>query len=116
MSFASRYNKEKKFEIDTDGFEYVSLKELYEAYGEEMVYPLRGIYINRKSMYGPAPVFVTNDSFVNIPEHMLGISKEILADDESIEEINDGKVGFEIYPYTSKTYKCDTFGVRFVDM
>lgn len=116
MSFTKKFNKGKKFDIVTNDFQYVSLEELYNAHGAEMVYPLRAIYINRKSKFGDAPVFATDDCFVNIPSHMLDISKEILTDEEAIEEINKGKVGFEIYPYTAKTFNCNTFGVRFVDM
>ena len=114
--FTNKYNKGKKFNIDTTGFEYVSLKELYCTYGEEMVYPLTAVYINRKSLYGEAPVFATNDCFVNVPSYMLDIVKDILSDEEAIEDINNAKVGFIIYTYHSDIYNCDCYGVNFTDM
>lgn len=116
MSFAERYNKEKKFEIDTTDFEYFSLEELYATNGEEMIYPLLAVYINTKGHYGDAPVFATNEKFVNVPKHMLDVAKEILNDNESIDEINAFKVGFQIYKYHSGKYNKDCYGIRFVDM
>lgn len=116
MAFASRFNKSRKFDVDTSNFEYMSLAELYYTHGEEMVYPLTAIYINTKSMYGNAPVFATDDCFVNAPSHMLDTAKEILADEEAVADINSGKVGFEIYPYKAEKFNRDCFGINFIDM
>lgn len=114
--FTNKFNKSKKFNIDTTGFEYVSLEELYHTHGAEMVYPLTAVYINRKSAYGDAPVFATNDYFVNVPAHMLDTVEEILADEVAIEDINNSSVGFVIYTYHSDRYNRDCYGVNFVDM
>ena len=114
--FTNKFNKGKKFNIDTTGFEYVSLEELYCANGKEMVYPLTAIFINRMSLYGDAPVFATDKCFVNIPSHMLDTVNDILADEEAIEDINNAKVGFTIYRYHSERYSRDCYGVNFEDM
>lgn len=114
--FSSRFNKGRKFDIDTTNFEYASLADLFNANGADMVYPLTAIYINKKSKFGDAPVFATNDCFVNAPSHMLETAMEILADDEAIADINGGKVGFEIYPYTAEKFNRDCFGINFIDM
>lgn len=114
--FANKYNKGRKFTIDTTGFDYESMADLFNKYGKEMVYPLTAIYINTKSKFGDAPVFATNECFVNAPSHMLDTAKEILADDEAIAAINNGEVGFIIYPYKAEKFNRDTFGIQFVDM
>ena len=114
--FTNKFNKGKKFNIDTTGFKYVSLEKLYCANGEEKVYPLTAVYINRKSSYGDAPVFATDNCFVNVPSYMLDTVNDILADEEAIEDINNAKVGFTIYTYHSVRYNCDCYGVNFADM
>lgn len=114
--FTSKFNKGRKFDIDTTNFEYASLEDLYSSNGKEKVYPLTAIYINTKSKFGEAPVFATDECFVNAPSHMLDTAKEILADEEAIADINSGKVGFEIYSYIAEKFNRTCFGINFVDM
>ena len=114
--FASKYNKGGKFNINTSDFNYERIKDLYNNNGEEYGDPLTAIYINNKSKFGDSPVFATDNFFVNIPEYMLDVSYEILADDESIDAINNGEVGFTIYTYTDKKFNKECFGVKFVDI
>ena len=94
-SFAARYNKGNKFEIDTTGYDYIKLSDLKIG----VVYPLLGVYVNFKSMYGPAPVAIIERHFVNLPTHMLNDVQDILSDGESIAAIKDGKVGFSVREY-----------------
>lgn len=115
-SFASRFNKGRKFDIDTNGFQYASLADLFNANGADFVYPVRAIYINTKGKYNDAPVIATDDCFVNCPSHMTETARDILADDEAIADINGGKVGFQIYTYTQTKYNRDCFGINFVDV
>lgn len=114
MTFASKYNKRKLFDIDTTGFEYVTPIDLVTKHGLDYVYPLRAIYINSKSKYGESPVFATDSCFVNIPSHMTETAKQILDDEKAVEQINNGQVGIKMYAYTKddKPY----IGVEFVDM
>ena len=116
MSFANKFNKGKKFDFNTEGLEYTSLADLYNANGEKAVYTLRAIFINNKSKYGEAPVFATDKALVNAPSHLLDTVKEILADNDAIASINGGKVGFTIYPYKAEKFNVDTFGIKFVDL
>lgn len=116
MSFASRFNKEKKFTVDTSDYGYTSLADLYNMNGKDMIYPLLGIYINTKGIYQDAPVFATNEFFVNIPAFLIDVAREILTDEQGINDINAGKVGFQIYVYKNKRYNKDCYGVTFVDM
>lgn len=116
MSFSAKYNRGKKFDIDTTGFQYDNPADLYKAYGEEKVFPLTAIFINDKSKFGDYPVFATDKNFVNAPSHMLDIANEILSNTDDIQAINDGKVGFSIYEYTSEKYNKTAYGIKFVDI
>lgn len=119
MSFASRHNKGSIFNCNTEGFEYYSLKELYGNDGPDQVYKVQGIYINRKSEYGDAPVAILNECFANLPQHLLVECEDLLKSQEDIEDIKAGKVGFKIEPYQkeNKKGKLETFyGIQWVDL
>lgn len=113
MTFATKYNTGRKFDIDTHGFQYYKLSELFET-DPEHVHPLRAIYINESPRYGKSPVFATDTMFVNVPAHMTAMCEQILQDADDIADINAGRVGFKIYTYESHERKC--YGVQFVDV
>lgn len=117
MSFAAKHNKGNKFAIDTDGWtEYRDLKSLYKE-DPEAVRPVHGFYINTKSQFGNAPVIISDGYFVNCPQHMLSDVKEIMQDQEDIDEINGGKVGFKVRTYKATNYKNKIcYGIDFVDL
>lgn len=117
MSFSNRYNKVRKFEIETTGeFQYKTMEELFKENGADYIYSLKGVYINNKSKYGKSPVLATDAYFVNAPSHMLDVARDILEDEEAIQLINNGKVGFKIYSYVSEKYNKTCFGIEFIDM
>ena len=116
MSFASRFNKSRKFSINTTGFAYKSLEDLFNENGSDTVYTVYAVYINTKSKYGDSPVVATADYFVNFPKHMIESAHKILSDADAIADINAGKVGFKIYPYYSINNNRDCFGVDWVDV
>ena len=125
MSFANKYNKGGKFDLNVKAFtDYYSLEKLYTENGKDAVYKLGAVYINKKSKFGPAPTFAVVDSkftcggyFVNIPAYMLEQANEILTDAEAIAEINGGKVGFVIETYEAGKYGNKVcYGVRFTDL
>ena len=118
MSFATRHSKGSVFQCETEGFEYFSLEQLFEDNGPDMVYPIQGLYINKKGNYGDAPVAICAEYFVNLPGYMTEECSGFMKSEEDIEDIKAGKVGFRIEQYekvvgkTSKT--C--YGVRWVDL
>lgn len=118
MSFANRHNKGSKFNVDTTGFDYISLEQLYNDNGENEVYLLQGIYINHKSQFGDAPVAICEGFFANLPSYMLDECLELLKTDQDIEDIKSGLVGFKIEPYEKevgkKTKTC--YGIKWVDI
>lgn len=114
MDFES-LNK-RKFSVNTDGFGYASLADLFNNNGADMVYIVRAIYINTKGKFGDAPVIATDKEFVNLPKNCLSICNTILASPEAIQAINNGECGVKIRPYHSKTYNKDCYGVDFVNV
>ena len=95
MSFASRYNKGNRFDVDTTGFDYRKLSDLKDG----QVYKLCGVYVNHKSAYGPAPVAILEDCFVNLPAHVLNDVMDMLTDPEVVSDIKAGKCGFSRREY-----------------
>lgn len=113
MSFAARHSKGSIFQCNTEGFEYKKLVDLYKEYDEGTVFPIQGIYINKKSKYGNAPVAICDKFFANLPAHMLEECEGILKSEEDIQDIKAGLVGFVIEPYESEGNTC--YGIRWVD-
>lgn len=116
MGVASRFNRGKKFNFEIpDNFEYRSLHDLFNDNGEDFVYKVNAIYINKKSKYGESPVVATDNELVNLPKHLTEIAKEILLDKECVEQINNGEFGFTIYTYEDNTQHNLCYSVNWVD-
>ena len=113
-SFAKRFNKEKIFNIDCTDFQYYSLEDIYQ--NDDKVYPVRGIYLNKKSMYGPAYVLATDSFYVNLPDHLNDDCADILSDKLAISDINRKIVGFKIYKYIQKKYNRECYSITWVDV
>ncbi len=107
--FAEKFNKKPLFDVDTTGFDYKKVSDLEEG----TIYTLRGIYINKKSKFGDSPVLITDTFFVNAPAYMLDTCKEILADEESVAEINRDEVGFHTYSYHNEKFNKKCYGIEF---
>ena len=119
VSFSKRFNTEKLFNIDTADFEYHSLEELTEQPGDEpedRVYVVRGIYINKKSLYDPSPVIALDDCYVNFPAHLLDVCQEMMSDRSAVDAINEGHCGFRVTKYHQKRFNKDCYSVEWVDL
>lgn len=115
MSFAKKYNNnsvENLFNIDTTGYDYKKLSDL----DVNDIYTLKGMFISSKSKFGSSPVAVLDGFYVNLPSHLLETTADILKDDEAIEEINNNKVGIQVYKYYSTTYKKECYSIKFIDI
>lgn len=125
FSFATSYNQKKVFNVDTSEYEYIKLEELFKEnsvdnpeLGEvcDRIFPVKGIYINNKSMFDPQPVIATDECYVNFPAHMYQAAVDILNDPRAISAINNGKVGFRIEKYTQKRFEKECYSPIWVDM
>ena len=116
-SFASKFNK-TTFGIDTTDFQYTKLADIYNSEnegGKDVIHNINGLYVH-KSKLCDSPVIIDekNKRLVNLPSHTAGTVREILADDEAVQAIIDGKVGYTIYEYESRGKKC--YYITFVDL
>lgn len=119
MGLMDRYNKGGvTFEVDITGFTFVALEQLYARYPHDTVFPVDGLYINKKSSFGDHPVaIICKDSMlVDLPGHMTEDVKAILQDQEIVEAIKAGKVGFTIQQYEQKKYKKLCYGIHWEDI
>lgn len=116
MSFANQHNQPKnrfKFEL-TEDHDYIDLKTLAETNTPDTIYNVQGIYINDKGMYGDAPVIVTDTHLVNAPQHLARQAEKIIRNARSVQQINDGLVGFKIVEYTNDYGR--QYSVEWVDI
>lgn len=114
FSVAKKYNSQKIFTVDTENFEYKSLEDLF--IDEETVYVVKGVYINKKGNFGEESVLALDDSYVNIPSHLVETCKEMIDDRRAVDAINAGEVGFTIYKYYQKRYNKDCYSIKWVDI
>lgn len=117
MGIASKFNKSvKRFNyVNTEGFGYFKLSEIYEEFGDAVL-PIKSLFISNKGRYGDTPVIISSDRFVNLPSHLVSTVKAIIADDEAVTAINEGKFGFTVYQYHNDAYNRDCYSINFVVM
>ena len=117
MSITKFNKKAVKFDFEPGkDFEYKSLKTLYSEYGKGVIYKVNALYINTSGMYGEQPLIVTDKEYVNLPTHLLETVKEIRDDEDMVNDINNGKVGFEIYEYDSNKNNRKGYSINWVEL
>lgn len=114
--FTDKYNKTfTKFDFEpSDNFQFHSLKDMYNGKKGNNNYIVLGIYINRRSKFGDAPVIVSEDCYINLPKHLLDTVKEMLGDEELVKAINNREFGIEVYEYETNGKTC--YSVNWIDM
>jgi len=101
-SFAS-FNRERLFDIDTSGFDYYKLRDLYEVDGEGKEYIIRGLYLGTKSDFAElSPIVALDDKYVNLPQFQLEEVQDMLNSKFAVAAINRGEGAFKIEKYTKK--------------
>ncbi len=114
MSITSYNHKTARFTFKPEpDMQYYKLKDLAEY--KDKIYPLRALYINTKSRYGHTPVAATDLFYVNLPAHLLNDVKNIIQDQNTVNDINAGKCGFKVRVYTNKN-GSDSYSVEWVDI
>lgn len=119
MGLMSKYNKGGvKFDVDITGFTFVDLKSLYKKSPKGEKYVIDGLYINKKSSFGDHPVAILGkeEMLVDLPSHLTDTVKEMLKDEEVVEAIKAGKVGFSVEEYTQDKYKKTCYGINWEDI
>lgn len=117
MKFSDKYNK-TSFGIDTTGFTYCKLSDLYndkQNGGADVIRRLNGCWVTKSALgFSPVLIVAAEKKLVNLPQHKTEIINSILADMDAVNDIKEGKVGFVIYEYFSHGKKC--YSINFVDL
>ena len=106
MSLLAKFNENRPFsDVDTTGLQYMGLNDLYEQFGADHVYTLKGLFINGKGKFGAEPVAILENCLVNIPRHQLDEVTAMIDDDGIVNGIKKGQGKFKIVTYTNKFSK-----------
>ena len=117
MSVTKFNNDIAKFVFEpSKDFTFKTLEELYKENGKDKVYTVKGMYINTKGMYGANPVIVCGEYYVSLPKHLISTVKEIRGDRQLVNDINNDKVGFEIYEYVQHNYNRTCYSINWLDI
>ena len=114
MSFVNKHYV-PKFDIDVgeEVFFEVTLTQLEREVGHGVAIPLRALYLTKQPDTTVATAVIDN-RLVTLPRAIVSSVEEILRCPESVDDINKGKVGFEIYLCRAVNYH--QLGVRWVDL
>ena len=95
MSLAKHNKSNIKWNIETKDFEYKKAMDL--KVGKE--YPFYGCFITSDKGYGEGAVIITDEFFVNAPGSFVDNIREIIADPESVDAINEHTEKFKVEHY-----------------
>lgn len=115
-SLALQLNKghgNNPFKVDATKFDFINLESLYNKDGENASYKLLGVYINKKGRFGDEPVAIIDGFKVNLPKHLLEDVQLILDNDDMVQAVIDGHLGFEVEPYENARGKF--YSVHWID-
>lgn len=110
----SRFNHTNIFDVDSRDFKWVDLETLFNTDPDKQ-YTLLGLFV-KGSKFGKEPDAIIDGFKVNLPRHLLDTVNDMLDDNQVIEAIKAGKVGFKIYSYHSSTYNKDAYSVTWLDL
>lgn len=80
MSFA-KFNKSRKWEMETSGFEYLKLREYLDVNGWNSEIRVYGYYVNHLDN-GDAVTIITSTCYINLPSHAVDVFKEMTEEDD----------------------------------
>lgn len=110
----SRFNHTNIFDVDTRDFKWVNLETLFNT-DPDKTYTLLGLF-TKGSKFGKEPDAIIQGYKVNLPRHLLDTVEDMLDDNQVIEAIKAGNVGFKVYSYHSNTYNKDAYSVTWLDL
>ena len=95
--FENNYKHGRTFNVNSDGFPFTDLNTVISENGHKTL-KVQGVF-HYKAKYGERPVLIAEGLKIHLPDHCLKDVENILADDEAIRLINDGKCGFKTSEY-----------------
>ena len=103
------------FKLEVADPHYYSLRQLYESNGADRIYTFLALFISNKGKFGDQPIATTSHYYVNLPKHLVDDCRAMIADPETVQQINAGKAGFRIRKYFTKNNQ-EAFSVEWVDI
>ena len=114
--FNEAFRHGKTFTVDSDNFPFVDLKEVATENGLKVL-KVQGAFTFEGKKKKKRPVLIADGMKINLPDHLLKDVEKLLANDEYIEAVNQGKCGFQITTYEDKQYGNGTcYSGLFVDI
>lgn len=98
--------------IDTKDMEFRKCNEL----PRETTLKVYGFFTTPDNGYGRGAVAILDDCLLNMPQRYVETVDKILADEEMMQEIKDGKVAIVLSSFVSKKYKKIGYDVTFVEV
>lgn len=114
----TKFNKAELLFNDNEHYkEFKTLEQLFKENGKDREYPVRGVYTYR-SAYGDGCFIKSFDFNISLPSHMVETVLNIREDEESVKEINEGRVAVDIYSYTlpDKYPDKEFYGINFIEL
>lgn len=106
--------KNPKWNYDTTDFTYVKTSDVCAKIGDSP-FTIHGVFITHDNGYGDGAVLIADKCFVNAPKSFVSTAKEILNDDNAVNEINEHGVKVFIEKFYSKKYKRDGYNIEFFE-
>ena len=115
MKAFDKYNKGRKFNFVTpSNFTFKSIADLFNNNGGDYIYHVNAFFFSR-GKYGESACVVTDNEIIALPKHKLDDVHEMYCDDEIINLVNEGHMGFKIYPYNPKGREEVCYSVTWCD-
>lgn len=119
FSFANAFNASTTFfDVDTTGLQFVSLQWLHTNYNG-CIFAVKGLFVNHKGNFGDTPVIISDGALVNLPSHCMATTDIILHQEQAVNAIKSGKVGFKVREFVSKNPKAKgkkCYTIHYVDL
>jgi hypothetical protein len=123
MGIAKKYNKQgNRFDYqipEGNDHAFIKTSELFNLPQNSAGVVVRSMYINSKGKYGDHGVIICSDPaiLIDCPNHMTETIRDIIKDDEAVEQVNAGKLGVRAYEYATKNAASGkAYGLEFIDL
>lgn len=114
--FFSKYSHGNKFKVDSTDFPFCELSELVKENGHKIL-KVQGAFTYKTKKNKTRPCLIADSHKINLPDHMLKEIEKMLADEEAIRLINDGKCGFKTSEYEdTKNGNGTCYSGSFIDI
>lgn len=113
MGMFDKFNGGQKWEKNTEGFEYIKLREYLDVNGWDKSIRVYGYYINHLEN-GDACTIISENCFINLPSH--AVAKFNAFGPEENEVVNCGGLYLKDFEeITTKKFKNKTIVFKFAD-